>query len=339
MAVDINAAAAAALAQGNQQLADYQSKANAGREKYNQYQKEAEAANKQVQSYTDYMKGEGSADNQYNKAFTTKKNELGYDEDQMLGARANLNQATGALSAYSDFANTAASKWGLNAGGFAAANAGALGGLNNNIASNQGVVNSLSDLYKTAQTGANEFTGTVIQGEHETLAGLQSVYTNAANMRDDAQSTMTFYDDLASKQGGLNASQQAYYAQAKQAYASAQQAMAQASLLIAQGEDQRLKNQQTVNYMNTQQYKDYLAGKIDVNGKPIAKTAAPSTPTTNASKPAQNNGDWFTPGNSWNTFTGTLHNAPSISNTLTGIGALGAAGISGIGKGISSIWR
>jgi hypothetical protein len=145
-----------------------------------------------------------------------------------------LNQATGALSAYSDFANTAASKWGMNAGGFAAANAGALSGLNNNIASNQGVVNSLSDLYKTAQTGANQFTGQVIQGQHETLGGLQQVFTNATNQRDSAANMMQFYDELAQKQGGLNAQQQQYYAQAVQSYAQASQAQAQAALLQQQ---------------------------------------------------------------------------------------------------------
>lgn len=234
MAVDINALAAQAAQQGQAQLNDYIGKATDFRGQFNQYQQQADAANKEVSNYTDYMKNEGSAGNQYNKAFETKKSELGYNPEQMTAARGNLNQATGALSAYSDFANTAASKWGLNAGGFAAANAGALGGLNNNIASNQGVVNSLSDLYKTAQTGANEFTGTVIQGEHETLGGLQQVFANAANQRDEAASMMSFYDDLASKQGGLNASQQQYYGLAKQAYAQANAAMAQAGLYGAQ---------------------------------------------------------------------------------------------------------
>jgi len=299
MALDITAAAKAALDQGNQQLADYSNKANTARGQYATYQGQADAANKNVSDYTDFMKGEGSAANTYDKSFTTKKNELGYDPEQMKTARNNLTQSTGALSAYSDFANTSASKWGLNAGGFAAANAGALGGLNNNIASNQGVVNSLTDLYGLAQTGANEYTGTVIQGQHETMAGLQAVYTNAASARDDAKSTMTFYDKLASDQGGLNASQQAYYAQAKQSYAAAQQAMAQASLIIAQGEQQRMQNQQTANYMGTQQYKDYLAGKVDLNGKPIAKAGTASAPATSAAKPGgpsvwQDNKDFWT---------------------------------------------
>lgn len=326
--VDVNALAAQSAAQGQQQLNDYIGKATDYRGQYNQYQAQADAANKNVSDYTDYMKNEGSAGNQYNKAFTQQKSELGYDPEQMTAARANLNQATGALSAYSDFANTSASKWGLNAGGFAAANAGALGGLNNNIASNQGVVNSLSDLYKTAQTGANQFTGQVIQGEQTTMAGLQQVFSNAANQRDSAASMMNFYDDLASKQGGLNAQQQQYYAAAKQAYASAQAAMAQAGLYAAQAAQTQQQIKQGEDYMKSPAYQAYLN---NINGK---AAGSPSTPSANGAKPAQNNGDWLSASNGWNTFKGTLHNSPSISNTLTGIGALGAAGIGGI----KSLW-
>lgn len=202
--------------------------------KYADYSSQADAANKGVADYTTYMQGEGSAGNQYNTALGKQLGELGYDPAQMTAARSNLNQAQGAVSAYNDFANTAASKWGLNAGGFAAANAGALGGLNNNIAAQQNVVSSLGDLYKTAQTGANQFTGNVIQGEQQTLAGLQNVYSNAANQRDQAASMMNFYADQARQQGGMNAQQQQYYAAAQQAYAQASQAMAQAQLLQQQ---------------------------------------------------------------------------------------------------------
>lgn len=230
MALDLQAQASQAAAQGQQMLQGYQSNAANYRGQYNTYQQQADQANKNVQNYTNYMQNEGSAGNQFHGEMSKELGELGYNPQQMTQARANLNQSQGALSAYSDFANSAASKWGMNAGGFAAANSNALSGLNNNIASNQGVVNSLSDLYKTAQTGANSFTGQVVQGEHETVAGLQNVYTNAANQRDQAASMMNFYDDLASKQGGLNAQQQQYYAAAQQAYAQSSAAMAQASL-------------------------------------------------------------------------------------------------------------
>lgn len=228
------AQAAQSAAQGQQQLADYKAKASNSQGQYNTFSQQATDANKKVADYTDYMKNEGSAANVYHGEQDKQLGDLGYDAGQMTQARTNLNQAQGALSAYSDFANTAASKWGMNAGGFAAANAGALSGINNNIAANQGVVTSLADLYKTAQTGANQFTGTVIQGQHETLGGLQQVYQNASNQRDQAASMMQFYDDLASKQGGLNAQQAQYYATAQQAYSQSSAAMAQANLYAQQ---------------------------------------------------------------------------------------------------------
>lgn len=274
MPVNIDALASQAATQGQNQLNNYNNQASEYKGQYNNFSNQATAANKAVSDYTDYMKGAGSASNQYDAALGQQKTDLGYNQNEMTNARANLNQAQGAMSAYSDFANTAASKWGMNAGGFAAANAGALGSINNNIASNQNVVTGLGDLYKTAQAGANQKTGLVIQGQHETLGGFQSTYNNSANQRDSAASMMNFYDDLAQKQGGMNAQQQQLYGQAKQAYAAASQAMAQSALLLSQTHGQDLQNQMTTNGMNSQQYKDYLAGRVDANGKPIVHAGA-----------------------------------------------------------------
>jgi hypothetical protein len=270
--IDINAAATQALAQGQSMLNSDLSNASNYQNQYNQYQAQADAANKNVSSYSDYMKNEGSAGNQYHTEQAKELGDLGYSEPQMTAARANLNQATGALSAYSDFANTSASKFGLNAGGFAAANAGALGGLNNNIASNQGVVNGLTDLYKTAQTGSNQFTGNVIQGEQTTLTGLQQVFTNATNQRDSAGSMMQFYQNLASQQGGLNAQQQQYYAQAKQAYAQATAAQAQAALYGAQAS----QIQQQI----------AMANKAAAQGASAARPSSPASPYANPGGPS-----------------------------------------------------
>lgn len=241
--VNLTAQANQAAAQGQQQLANYNNQAAQSTSDYNAYKGQADAANQQVQDYTKYMAGEGSGGNQYNVGLQSQLGQLGYDPAQMTAARNNLNQSQGALSAYSDFANTGASKFGLNAGGFAAANAGALSGINNNIAAQQGVVNGLSDLFKTAQTGANQFAGQQVQSEQNTLGGYQKVYENAANQRDQAASMMNFYNNLAQQQGGMNAQQAQYYAQAQQAYAASSQAMAQAALLASQTTGQNLQNQ------------------------------------------------------------------------------------------------
>lgn len=241
MAVNTDALANQAAAQGQQMLNQDNTNAAQYKSSYDQYQQQADAANKNVSDYTNYMAGAGSAGNQYNNELIKQEGDLGYDPAQMTAARNNLNQATGALSAYSDFANTAASKWGQNAGGFAAANSGALSGLNNNIASNQNVANGLQSLYTTAQTGANQFAGQQVAGEQNTLQGYQQAYSNAASSRDAAGQQMQFWGNLASQQGGLNSQQQQAYAAAQASYAAASQSMAQAALY-----QQQYQHQQTL---------------------------------------------------------------------------------------------
>jgi hypothetical protein len=245
MPPSIAAQASQAAAQGQQQLANYNNQANQSKAQYGTYQGQADTANQNVADYTKGMQGaynattgNGNAGSAYNYGLNQQLGQLGYNPAEMTAARSNLNQSQGALSAYSDFANSGAAKFGLNAGGFAAANSGALSGLNNNIAANQGVVNGLSSLYGQAQTGANQFAGVTVQGEHETLAGLQNVYTNAANTRDQAATMMNFYNNLAQQQGGMNAQQQQAYATAQAQYAAAGQAAAQAALLVQQHQQQ-----------------------------------------------------------------------------------------------------
>lgn len=273
MAVNLDALAQQSATQGQQMLDQDNTNAAQYKNSYDTYQAQADAANKQVGDYTNYMANEGSAGNQYDTALKSQESDLGYDPAQMTAARNNLNQSTGALSAYSDFANTAASKWGQNAGGFAAANSGALAGLNNNIASNQGVANGLQSLYTTAQTGANQRTGQVVQGEQNTLAGYQQQFTNASNQRDSASQQMNFWATLAQQQGGLNAQQQQAYAQSKTLAAQASLAMAQSRYAIAQSVGQEQQNATAL-----------------TAAQQAAKT--PATPTKNATStatPAHNN--------------------------------------------------
>lgn len=263
-----------AAAQGQQQLTNYNNQATSSTGNYNSYKGQADAANNAVQQQAQYMQGEGSGMNQYNTALGTYlgngQNGVNYDPAQMASATTNLNQANGALSAYSDFANQGAAKFGLNAGGFAAANAGSLGQLNNNITVNQGKVGQLLDKYKTAQTGANQAAGLQVQGEQNTLGGLQNVYTNAANQRDQAASMMNFYNDLVQKQGGMNAQQAQYYAQAQQAYAASSQAMAQAALLGQQTNLAQQQYQQQGKLFADQQAKPGNGGNVQIsNGKTV----------------------------------------------------------------------
>lgn len=273
----ITAQASQNAAQGQQRLADYTNNANTQQGNYNNYNGQVDTARTGVANYVQGMQGaydpntgNGNAGSAYTYGLNDQLGRLGYNPEQMTAATTNLNQANGAMSAYNDFANQAASKWGMNAGGFAAANAGALGAINNNIASNQGQVAQLMDKYKTGQTGANQFAGQVVQGEHETLGGLQQVVTNAISQRDSAANMLQFYQGLAQKQGDLNAQDAQFYAQAQQAYAAANQALAQAGYIGAQMQGQKLKNQYDIDTQNSAAYKSMLAGQTDASGKPTA---------------------------------------------------------------------
>src|SRR5260221_206038 len=137
MQPNLTAQANQAAAQGQQQLTNYNNQAASSTGDYNTYKGQADAANNAVQQQAQYMQGAGSGMNQYNTALQSQLTQQGYNPSQMTAARNNLNQSQGALSAYSDFANTGAAKFGLNAGGFAAANAGALGNINSNISAQQ----------------------------------------------------------------------------------------------------------------------------------------------------------------------------------------------------------
>jgi len=278
----ITAQAAQSAAQGNQMLADDNSKAAGYSDQYNNFSNQATAANQAVKDQTSYMQGAGSAGNQYTSNLATQLGNTGYTQGAMDTATNNLNQSNGALSAYSDFANQGASKWGMNAGGFAAANAGALGSINNNIASNQGQVAQLMDKYKTAQTGANQYAGLQVQGQHETMIGLQNVYANASNQRDSAASQMNFYNDLAQKQGGLNATQASLYAQSQQAYTQAQTNIALASQAYASAKAQLAQ----AGYLGSQTAGQNITNQASQAQLDASRKAVQSTPT--ASKPMWN---------------------------------------------------
>src|SRR5437764_1620343 len=104
MAVNLGAMASQAAQQGQSMLNEDLANQHNYQGQYNQYQQQADAANKNVSDYTDYMKNAGSAGNQYHSELGNQLGQLGYNQDQMTGARNNLNASTRALSAYSHFA-------------------------------------------------------------------------------------------------------------------------------------------------------------------------------------------------------------------------------------------
>jgi len=276
---DYNSLIQQAQAQGQARQADYTNKANDFRNQMNAAKQQASTAQGQMSEFNKYMQNEGSARNLYNTALINQQKMTGYDLGQMQNAMRSLTQSQGSLSAYNDFANTAASKWGMNAGGVAAANAGAQQAINNNIAAASQGLSNQQQAYQLAQTGANQEAGLGLQQQQTQLAGYQAVYDQAFKQQQEASANMQAYEKMAQEQGGLTAQQTQMYqnsaklvADAQAAMASAQAAIAQAEYSRAQAVGQNLSNQQSQAYMNSAAYKSYLAGTTDKNGLPIAQT-------------------------------------------------------------------
>jgi len=270
---------------GDARVADYTNKANNFAGQYSNYQGQANAANQNIQNQNAYMQGAGSANNLYNNAFDQQSLKSGYNLGNMQSAQNNLAQAQGSQSAYNDFADTAASKWGLNAGGFAAANAGATQGLNNNIQSAGAAVAKQQQNFQNAQTGANQQTGLNLQQQSMQLQGYKNAFDSAYQQQQQSQSTMLAYQKMAQDQGGLTAQQvqgyqqsKALSAQANASLASAQASIAQAKLSTSQASYQDISNQQANAYGNSKAYQSYLNGTADKNGTPTAPPTAPPTP-------------------------------------------------------------
>jgi hypothetical protein len=97
----------------------------------------------------------------------------------------------------------------------------------------------------TLTGAAGNATTNQVQSEQNAATTLQSSLAGYQQQAAQAMSQVQFFNQLASTQGGLNATQQASYASAVQALAGAQASLAQAGLYGSQTTGQNLTNQQT----------------------------------------------------------------------------------------------
>ena len=278
---DITAAQNLSQQIGTNALNDYNNKANDYSNQYNTYRGQADTARGNIDSFNQYMQGAGSAANLYKQAFDQNSAKAGYSQDALTQAQNNVQQAQGAQSAYNDYANTAASKWGMNAGALAASNSQAQSSLNNNIAAASTTLGNQQKAYELAQNQASTQSGQGIQQQQTQLAGYKEAFDTASQQMASAKDNMQFYQSLAQKQGGLNADMYNAYQTSKTNYqkamADAAAAYAQAQLSISQARQADYATQaarEHNDYMKQYQIGDY---------------ARPSTPTGPQSNPSQAN--------------------------------------------------
>lgn len=305
--MDIAAQAAQAAQQGQQMMSEDQANSSAASNNYNNYNSQATQANQNLQSEAAYMQGAGSGENTYNRTLQTQENNVGFNPQQLSDANKTLFAASGAANSANNAFNTAGGvgAYGMSAPSLASYEGSILNPLQTGVANANTQVGALNTELGTLQTGASQATSANVQGEQNTVTALNNAVTNYQSQAAQALQNMQFYSQLASTQGGLNASMQQDYANTVQLYAAAKQAEAQAGYLISQTTGQNYQNQAMLNQLNA----------------PKAPAAPPAPPRPNAApaaQPAQNNG--FNPLQFMSDLTGGIGGAINgVNKFITGI--------------------
>lgn len=243
----IQAQASQAAQQGQQQLTqDQTTAANSGND-YKTYSQQANDATGQLTDEANYMKGAGSGQNVYNSELGTLEGSAGYNPQQLSDANKTLFGLTGALNSTNAQFNTAGGvgAYGVSAPALASYEGSILNPLTTGVNTANTEVGALNNELGTFETGASQATTGQVQSEQNVVTALTQAAQTYQTQAASALQNMQFYSQLASTQGGLNANEQASYAQATQAYAAAQQAIQQSKLLLSQTTTQNLTNQQT----------------------------------------------------------------------------------------------
>lgn len=235
--------------QGQQQYQSDLATSDTSKGQYNTEHAQAGAANANLQGYTDYMKGAGSATNLYTSQLSDAQKSMGFDPHVLATATQNLTQGQNALAALTSASQSSTGGFGLSGaqlGGYYQSQAQPL---SQQVNYQSNAVGNLTGLLTASQNQAKDYAGVGVAGEQATSAALNQVFQNAQAQSAQSLQNMQYYSQLAQTQGSLNAQeQQAYsaaqnlYQQSKLAIAQASQAYAQAGFLGAQTAGQNLAN-------------------------------------------------------------------------------------------------
>lgn len=241
----INQQAQQAATQGNQAYNSDLATSAASKADYGNYQAQANTAQSNLSDYTKYMQGAGSGTNLYNTGLAQGEKTAGYNEGQAGQLGQQLAQAQNALQNVNQASQSSTGGYGLSGaqlGNYYATQATPITSAVNSLSNNYG---ASQQALANATTIGNQYAGAGLQGEAQTSKSLNDTFANAKAQSDQALQNMQFYSQLASTQGGLNASQQQAYSQARQLYELGQQAIAQTGLINSQTTGQNLTNQAT----------------------------------------------------------------------------------------------
>ena len=165
------------------------------------------------QAQTSYMQNAGSGQNVYQNLLKTLTSNYGFNPQQLSNANANLFSLNGALNGANTQFNTpgGVGAYGVSAPSLAGYESGILQPLTTGVSNANTQVSTLNNELNTLMGGAQAGTTAQMTSEGQTVTNLQNTFAAAQAQANQALSQIQYYSTLATTQGGLNASQSAFF--------------------------------------------------------------------------------------------------------------------------------
>lgn len=184
-----------------------------------QYGTQYDQARNQAQSaygnLNDFQHNMQSGADIYNQQLQAANQNAGYDPRNLQAAQSQVSQIQGILGGLPRAVQAQNANYGATAGDVAGQYATEAGNLNQSLnLANTSAANELQKM-QAGLAGAQTGTQAGLQGQQNKLSALNQTYQAAQQQMKAAQDMQTFFADLYSKQGYLDAQQASAYAQAK----------------------------------------------------------------------------------------------------------------------------
>jgi len=243
-----------ALASGNQRQADLNQQSAQTQQQYGQQFGSAQAAQNQLQDYTNSIQGGGQQAQDY---LTQQYKQLGIDPQAIQSANQQIARTQTALQNSAQAAQQQGGGYGMTAGGAAQGLTNLQGNLNQTLNAQSNQATALSAQLDEALKNATMIENSQQTSQQQKLSGYQNAANVAQALAATASDTMTKIESLAQQQGYVTSETVQMYQKSKAdlitANANATTAAAQATLYGKQSEYQQ--------YFNT------VLGKLQQSGQ------------------------------------------------------------------------
>ena len=271
-----------ALASGNQRQADLNQQSAQTQQQYGQQFGSAQAAQNQLQDYTNSIQGGGQQAQDY---LTQQYKQLGIDPQAIQSANQQMARTQTALQNSAQAAQQQGGGYGMTAGGAAQGLTNLQGNLNQTLNAQSNQATALSAQLDQALKNATMIESSQQTSQQQKLSGYQNAANVAQQLAGTASDTMTKIESLAQQQGYVTSETVQMYQKSKSdliaANAAATSASAQANLYNEQAKYQsyintvlgKLQQSGQLNQSTVSQIQNILSGNGGGGSTPLTVTS------------------------------------------------------------------